>query len=248
VFSFKGVYSRLEWWRVYFVSVFTMMIILGTLSTLKYHNFNDLIKLLVSLTCLVLVIVIAYIQITASVKRFHDIGKSGRWWWLNIIPLGAIIVFIMNGFIKGKSDSLYRSKDTQSIMINPFVFAGIAFLCIAMLAMLSWSFEYGFEFSAGDFYATIPYILIASFYLVLFFGLEFDTALGVDCGMSNRAIILTILALVHLGFASEYIYMIMDRYEDPELNLGVLADPAEYIEIGASFIGSFLLLIGLYRK
>ncbi|MEC7838162.1 MAG: DUF805 domain-containing protein [Chloroflexota bacterium] len=41
-------------------------------------------------------------QITHSVRRIHDIGSSGWFLLISLIPIiGVLILFVMLGFIKG---------------------------------------------------------------------------------------------------------------------------------------------------
>ncbi|MDA7028151.1 DUF805 domain-containing protein [Bacillus sp. CLL-7-23] len=51
-----------------------------------------------------------------TVRRFHDIGKSGKWVWLNLIPLIGTIILVLIFFCK---DS--EAKDNQ-YGPNPKVF------------------------------------------------------------------------------------------------------------------------------
>lgn len=39
--------------------------------------------------------------ITVTVRRLHDVGRSGWWWWLHFIPLIGTIVLII--FLVGES-------------------------------------------------------------------------------------------------------------------------------------------------
>jgi uncharacterized membrane protein YhaH (DUF805 family) len=33
-------------------------------------------------------------QLTVAVRRLHDIGRSGWWWLLNIVPLAGLLLFV----------------------------------------------------------------------------------------------------------------------------------------------------------
>lgn len=50
----------------------------------------------------VFVLVALYPSICISIKRWHDLDKSGWWVLINLIPLvGGIIALVFNGFLKG---------------------------------------------------------------------------------------------------------------------------------------------------
>lgn len=55
---------------------------------------------------LVLNIVLFWPTLAITVKRWHDVNKSGMWVFINLIPiLGWIYAFVYNGFIEGDSSS-----------------------------------------------------------------------------------------------------------------------------------------------
>ncbi|WP_239511288.1 DUF805 domain-containing protein [Burkholderia sp. JP2-270] len=47
-------------------------------------------------------IVMVWMLVAVSVRRWHDIGKSGWWTLVHAIPVvGAFIAIAMNGFVRG---------------------------------------------------------------------------------------------------------------------------------------------------
>ena len=43
----------------------------------------------------------AWIGLATSVKRLHDIGASGWWVLLNIVPIASLVMFLVLGFKEG---------------------------------------------------------------------------------------------------------------------------------------------------
>ncbi len=104
LFGFKGRIGRGSWWFGQLIG----LIIIGALfaMSLVFYGPNrteasnsDFLFLLVLVLSLV---AIAVINICATVKRYHDRGKSGWWYFVSLIPLiGGIWQLIECGFCSG---------------------------------------------------------------------------------------------------------------------------------------------------
>ena len=59
-------------------------------------------------------LILLWPSLAVTVKRWHNVNKSGMWVFVNLIPiLGWIYAFIYNGFIEGDSnDNKFGSPNT----------------------------------------------------------------------------------------------------------------------------------------
>lgn len=107
LFSFKGCYTRRQYWSI-LIGVFFFEMILGSVLNGIFHEDSreDILgigsainSMKVTAIMFIISLPILWIMIATSVKRFHDINKSGAWVFFNLIPfIGNFVVFIMNGF------------------------------------------------------------------------------------------------------------------------------------------------------
>ena len=93
-FSFKGRATRSEYWyfslfSILFVfSVYFLAFAIAVFLKLKVFG-------VILLGIDILYFIISFISgISASVRRLHDIGKSGKCYWLLLIPIIGLIIFI----------------------------------------------------------------------------------------------------------------------------------------------------------
>lgn len=94
LFSLNGCYSRTQYWR-------TVLLLLG------YNILLMIMARLIMGSAFMVTIVVfignipaLWVGIANSVKRFHDINKSGVWVLVSLLPvIGGLIVLIMNGFL-----------------------------------------------------------------------------------------------------------------------------------------------------
>jgi uncharacterized membrane protein YhaH (DUF805 family) len=83
--TFKGRASRSEYWyyTLYYFALF-LIPILGASDTTGIFGIIGVLAILAS--------IIPFYSV--MVRRLHDTGKSGWWWWISLIPLGGIAVLV----------------------------------------------------------------------------------------------------------------------------------------------------------
>lgn len=96
--KFDGRIRRMGWWiagiGVSLVSSFVEAVL------------EDDISNIVRLVFFILAIVVWLIGLSLSVRRWHDLNKSGWWLLVNLIPVfGWIYTFVMLGFMPGDRGS-----------------------------------------------------------------------------------------------------------------------------------------------
>jgi uncharacterized membrane protein YhaH (DUF805 family) len=104
LYGFKGRVGRGGWWFGQLIGLaligvlFAMAVVLHGAGGAEDSN-NDFLFVTMVAVCLV---AIAVINICTTVKRYHDRGKSGRWYFVSLIPLiGGIWQLIECGFCSG---------------------------------------------------------------------------------------------------------------------------------------------------
>ena len=99
LFSWRGRISRAGWWLGNLMSV----LVTGLLYLLSDRTSSD-----GSLAAYIqenggfVIATFIYIQVCLTIKRYHDIGRSGYYSLLLFIPvIGWLIIFVSCGFMKG---------------------------------------------------------------------------------------------------------------------------------------------------
>lgn len=92
-FSFKGRAKRTEFWLISLGSF--MLYTPGLLFTDEYLLF---------VYDLIVMIPLIWLELATSVRRFHDMGKSGWYTSLLFIPIVGLFFSIYIGFFKGQDD------------------------------------------------------------------------------------------------------------------------------------------------
>lgn len=82
---FSGRACRTEYW-MFFLFNFVITFVLGILEGL--FNIRGVLGALYSLAVLLP-------GIAVSIRRLHDIGRSGWWLWISLIPLVGLVVIII---------------------------------------------------------------------------------------------------------------------------------------------------------
>lgn len=84
--TFKGRASRTEYWYL----VLFYFLLYGLAILMAVIDSSGIGTAIVFTTWLVFVIP----GISALVRRLHDTGRSGWWYWISAIPLGGIVVIV----------------------------------------------------------------------------------------------------------------------------------------------------------
>ena len=98
--TFSGRATRSEYW--YFVLFYTLMIIVATVidTAMGEGGTNGMLMIIVVLVHLIPTIAV-------SVRRLHDIGKSGWWYLLSLIPIIGPLVLLFFAVLDSDEDNAF---------------------------------------------------------------------------------------------------------------------------------------------
>ena len=97
--NFNGRAQRKEYWMFYlFYTIFAIIAmvadnILGTVFTVGEGYYT--VSIGYGWICVLFMIALLIPTFAVSVRRLHDIGKSGWWWLITLIPLAGFIWFLV---------------------------------------------------------------------------------------------------------------------------------------------------------
>ncbi len=90
-----------DYWLVFIISTLLYFLI----GTILDPLFAKMVQWLRVPLIIAMIFIYLWINFATEVRRLHDIGHSGFWVFLHIIPLiGTFILFIWGGFIDGESE------------------------------------------------------------------------------------------------------------------------------------------------
>ena len=133
LFSQTGRIGRGSFWRlislfvvVYFMAVMTALFMVEMLGGSVSTDWDTSL----SGAVFVLFVLAVWIAIVTSVKRLHDLNRSGWWMLLGLIPtIGALILFVWLGLNEGieadnrfgpaNNGSPFRKDRDASVMLRP---------------------------------------------------------------------------------------------------------------------------------
>ncbi|MGB0506964.1 MAG: DUF805 domain-containing protein [Pikeienuella sp.] len=110
--TFSGRASRAEYWWFYLavmIAYFVASIADGILGTL------GILVAIVALGC-----ILPFLSV--FVRRLHDIGKSGWWYWIGVIPVVGTIIIIVFLVRKGEEGSNQYGENPYDVF-SPDVFS-----------------------------------------------------------------------------------------------------------------------------
>ena len=92
--KFDGRIRRMGWW----IAGLGVSIVSSVVDNMRDRDLNILILIVLAIVAFI----IWLIGISLSVRRWHDLNKSGWWVLVNLIPiLGWIYTLVMLGFMPG---------------------------------------------------------------------------------------------------------------------------------------------------
>jgi uncharacterized membrane protein YhaH (DUF805 family) len=109
-FSFSGRIGRAQWWigqiGLILIMAAAAMLLVGVMVALGVQDFQHSNAAQAMIGVLMLVYFASWLAI--HVRRWHDLGKSGWWQLLMLVPFGSLYILIMCGFVPGDySDNAY---------------------------------------------------------------------------------------------------------------------------------------------
>ena len=100
LFSFRGRINRLQWWMGELIIVLPAAVVADDLTE---KLFDDIATCLQIISVCIALVLLCWLDLALSAKRYHDMGKSGWRQWISIIPvIGRIWVLIELGFFRGE--------------------------------------------------------------------------------------------------------------------------------------------------
>lgn len=105
LFSLKGRTGRGPYW-IWLIFMFVVHFIVGLWTYSSTSGMEEELQDTASKgASLMLNILLFWPSLAITIKRWHDVNKSGMWIFINLIPiLGWIYSFIYNGFVEGNSN------------------------------------------------------------------------------------------------------------------------------------------------
>ena len=102
-FGFSGRIGRGTWWLSHLIAVLIVCLVIAAAFILAKDNRTSGNDNTGSFLSILLIGILLHIVISAcvTVKRYHDRGKSGFWYWIALLPFGGIWQFIELGFLPG---------------------------------------------------------------------------------------------------------------------------------------------------
>lgn len=118
LFSFEGRVGRGTYWMAA-IGMTVVYLILG--SMLGLFSDSQTASTGGSILLIVLTLAISVVSLSFSVRRWHDLGKSGWWVFISLIPiLGALYAFVMQGFVAGEpGPNQYGPAPGEAPVLSP---------------------------------------------------------------------------------------------------------------------------------
>jgi uncharacterized membrane protein YhaH (DUF805 family) len=107
-FSLQGRVSRQAYWLFFFLPLFLIGVVLGFLIGGMHVPSRNVVVILFLLAPLLI-----WVGVAVSVKRLHDLGRSGWWAVLCFVPYLNYVAMPILGIIPGKTGSNAYGKDPR---------------------------------------------------------------------------------------------------------------------------------------
>jgi uncharacterized membrane protein YhaH (DUF805 family) len=110
--TFSGRARRSEYWWFVLASVLTMIagfvllaLLAGLINYLTDSTAADVISTVLGVIALIGYAALIIPSLAVSIRRLHDIGRSGWWWWLGLVPLGSFVLLVFACLDSGPDNS-----------------------------------------------------------------------------------------------------------------------------------------------
>jgi uncharacterized membrane protein YhaH (DUF805 family) len=99
-FTFAGRAPRSEYWYFYlfFVLAIVVAVLIGGVTSAALSDESGEYGGLVTMAA---VLILFFPQLSVTVRRLHDLDRSGWWWWLSFVPLVGGLVLLVWFCLKG---------------------------------------------------------------------------------------------------------------------------------------------------
>lgn len=98
--DFRGRSTRKEYWCFYLINMLIYIILNIVDIMLGVYSFEAGIGLL----SLIFILVVLIPSLAVTFRRLHDIGRSGWWFLINLIPLIGPIIFLIFMLLDSQED------------------------------------------------------------------------------------------------------------------------------------------------
>jgi uncharacterized membrane protein YhaH (DUF805 family) len=92
-FSGRARRSEYWWWSVAHTVVGTAWLVLGSLLVVATGE-SEPVSIVVGLSYLVMLVGLLVPSIAVTVRRLHDVGRSGWWCLISLAPFGGIVLLV----------------------------------------------------------------------------------------------------------------------------------------------------------
>ncbi|WP_324172381.1 DUF805 domain-containing protein [Sulfurimonas sp.] len=192
----------------------------------------------------------SWISITSSVKRLHDIDKSGFWWYVNFIPIvGSIIVFVMNVFIPSKNTRYcqYKIKEDKTQWL--FTLAGILLLIPILINIIDITDRYGtwyVQASLWTQYYMKDYIFFILLLLLMALSLNFDKFINIS--YSKKMKVIQYISFAYVAWLFYNISHLFFNFESNSIMSYFIYYFSLFLEYGIQFSALCILILNTNKE
>jgi len=115
--TFQGRATRSEFWYFQLVNFLITLIIYVPIIILSLNHIDDSIIIFLGALFLLYTLGTFLPQLGVMVRRLHDTGRSGWWYFINIIPFGSIVflIFLTQNSKRGSNEYGENPKEQNNI-------------------------------------------------------------------------------------------------------------------------------------
>lgn len=118
-FDVRGRSRRKEYWTFQLLNILIMLVLLvASMATFGSSDHAvDGMQIIFALYGILLLVP----SFTCTVRRFHDIGRSGWWILIGLIPFGGIVTFIFTLLDSQPGPNEYGPNPKEAVWLQPVI-------------------------------------------------------------------------------------------------------------------------------